>query len=100
MSHKISTQQSRMVILRLPRQLWLYSGGTKGILLNPGPLRDVFHQLQQKQPLVYERICTEAGQPREHVNIFLNHNLVRDIDAAIEIKSGDVITVLPAISGG
>jgi molybdopterin converting factor small subunit len=88
------------VSLRLPRQLWLYSGGTKGILLNPGPLRDVFHQLQQKQPLVYERICTESGQPREHVNVFVNRDLVRDLDAPVQIKPGDVITILPAISGG
>lgn len=89
-----------MTTLRLPRQLWLYSGGLKDISVREGSLRDVFNQLQKSQPFVYERICTESGQPREHVNVFVNRELVRDLDAPVEIKPGDVITILPAISGG
>lgn len=89
-----------MTLVRLPRQLWFYASGKKEVAVSPGSLREVFRQLQARQSLVYERICTEAGQPREHVNVFVNHVLVRDLDAPIEIKSGDVITILPAISGG
>ena len=89
-----------MTTLRIPRQLWLYSAGENEVSLKPGRLRDIFTQLQQKQPMVYERICTEAGQPREHVNVFVNRELVRDLDAPMTVSSGDVITILPAISGG
>lgn len=88
------------VTIRLPRQLWLYSGGAKELPLEVGTLRDAFRHLQQTQPLAYERICTESGQPRDHVNVFVNRELVRDLDSPVQIKPGDVITILPAISGG
>jgi len=46
-------------------------------------------------------ICDETGAVRRHVNLFVNIDNIRDgagLDTAL--ASGDIITIMPAVSGG
>ena len=52
-------------------------------------------------PSLYRSVCDETGAVRRHVNLFVNTSHVRDregLDTAL--APGDVVTILPAVSGG
>jgi len=50
---------------------------------------------------LYRNICDETGRVRRHLNVFVNADNVRDLDGIdTKLMSGDLVTILPAISGG
>ena len=64
-------------------------------------VRAALEQLERSHPALYGGICDETGSVRRHVNLFVNKHHVRDregLDTAL--APGDVITILPAVSGG
>ncbi|MBA0086518.1 MAG: MoaD/ThiS family protein, partial [Acidobacteria bacterium Pan2503] len=45
--------------------------------------------------------CDETGKVRRHLNVFVNSDNVRDLDGVdTKLTRGDVVTILPAVSGG
>jgi molybdopterin synthase sulfur carrier subunit len=86
----------------------------------PGPLRDLAGQRSQvridapaqsvsdalgllwKQcPAVRDRVITERGDVRQHVNIFVDGESIRDADGLrTKVRDGAEIVILPAVSGG
>ncbi|MBI3873158.1 MAG: MoaD/ThiS family protein [candidate division Zixibacteria bacterium] len=90
-----------MITLRLPRPLWQYAQGEKEIRLTAESLREALARFREQHPQAYERMITEGGELRTHVNIFVNRDLVRVLDGPqAQLKPGDVVTIIPAISGG
>ena len=52
-------------------------------------------------PPLYRNVCDETGTVRRHVNVFVNSDNVRDRDGLdTALAPGDVVTILPAVSGG
>ena len=52
-------------------------------------------------PALYRSVCDETGAVRRHVNLFVNTAHMRDRDGLdTALVPGDVITILPAVSGG
>jgi molybdopterin synthase sulfur carrier subunit len=50
---------------------------------------------------LYRNICDETGMVRRHLNVFVNSDNVRDLDGVdTRLAPGDVLTILPAVSGG
>ena len=48
-----------------------------------------------------ERILDENGEVRYFVNLYLNNEDVRFLDGlATPIKSGDEVSIVPAVAGG
>jgi len=46
-------------------------------------------------------ICDETGAVRRHINLFVNRSHVRDLQGLdTPLAAGDVLFVLPAVSGG
>ena len=69
--------------------------------MSAGSVRAVLQDLEQRYPSLYRNICDETGAVRRHMNLFVNTSHVRDregLDTAL--VTGDVVTILPAISGG
>jgi len=57
--------------------------------------------LERSQFSLYRNVCDETGAVRPHLNVFVNSDHMRDLDGVDTIlRSGDVVTVLPAVSGG
>ena len=57
--------------------------------------------LWQAYPGLRDRVLTEQGEVRQHVNIFVAEENIRDHDGlAVVVKNGAVITIVPAVSGG
>jgi len=87
--------------MNVPAVLRAYCEGAPKLLLPAPSVRAALEQLQQRYPSLYHRICDETGGVRRHVNLFVNSSHVRDregLDTAL--APGDVVTILPAVSGG
>lgn len=64
-------------------------------------VRDVLQQLREQHADLYRSVCNETGAVRPHVNLFVNSSLVpRSSTAAAPLRSGDVVSIMPAVSGG
>ena len=64
-------------------------------------VRAALDQLEQRYPPLYRSVCDETGAVRRHMNVFVNAFNTRDgngVDTAL--VAGDVVTILPAVSGG
>ena len=52
-------------------------------------------------PGVRDRVITETGEVRQHVNIFVDGESIRDASGlGTRIRDGAEIFILPAVSGG
>lgn len=61
----------------------------------------VLDDLERTRPTLYRNVCDETGAVRRHLNVFVNADNVRDLDGlGTALQPGDVITIVPAVSGG
>ena len=89
------------ITIHVPGPLLAYSGGASELSLSAPSVRAALEQLERSHPALYRSICDETGRVRRHVNLFVNKHHVRDregLDTAL--APGDVLTILPAVSGG
>ena len=89
------------VTILVPSVLRAFCGGASEIPLSAPSVRAVLEDLEKSHPSLYRSICDETGKVRRHVNLLVNTSHVRDrqgLDTAL--APGDVITILPAVSGG
>jgi sulfur-carrier protein len=96
-----TTMSDPSVTLHIPGMLRPYCGGLAELPLEAGSVRAALGQVERRHPSLYRNICDETGAVRRHVNVFVNTSHMRDregLDTAL--APGDVITVLPAVSGG
>ncbi|PYT21797.1 MAG: molybdopterin synthase sulfur carrier subunit [Acidobacteria bacterium] len=64
-------------------------------------VRAALEDLQRSQSALYRNVCDETGTVRRHLNVFVNSDNVRDLDGIdTTLTPGDVVTILPAVSGG
>jgi len=64
-------------------------------------MRDALGELERRYPELYTSVCDETGAVRRHVNLFVNSSNVRDREGLeTRLAPGDVIMILPAVSGG
>jgi sulfur-carrier protein len=64
-------------------------------------LGDVLAALWALHPGVRDRVITEQGQVREHINIFIGDENVRYTGGlASRVSAESEISIVPAVSGG
>ena len=91
---------SATVEVRIPTILRPYTKEQKLVSATGADLAAVIADLDSQYPGLAERLL-ENGALRRFINIYVNDEDVRflgGLDAAL--KSGDSITVLPAVAGG
>jgi len=90
------------VKVTLPAQLRPLAGGHDALTLDDAAtVREALGALRTNWPAVYDRLATEQGEIRPHVNLFVNGDEIRrtgGLDTALE--PGGEILVLPSVSGG
>jgi molybdopterin synthase sulfur carrier subunit len=89
------------VTIQVPGPLRAYCDGASELSVSASSVRQALHELEQRYPDLYSGVCDETGAVRRHVNVFVNTSNVRDgegLDTAL--APGDVVTILPAVSGG
>ena len=91
------------VIFHIPAALREQTGGRKQLVIERAPLTlaDALDALWAICPGLRDRILTEQGQVREHINIFIGEENVRYTGGLTSsVSSGSEISIVPAISGG
>lgn len=83
------------VTLRAP--LKDLAGGRSDLQLPGGTVGQVIRALEETHPKLRGWILDEQGHVRQHVNVFVNGERMRE-DAAV--APDDRLQVLPSISGG
>ena len=68
---------------------------------SPATVGQALAQLWQMYPGVRDRVLTERGEIRRHVNIFLqDENIRRKELLDTQLPENSEITILPSVSGG
>ena len=91
------------VIFHIPGPLRVYTEGRSLVEIDAshGTLRDVLLALWSRYPGLRDRLATEQGEVREHINVFLGNEDVRYLGGlATPVPDGAEISIVPAISGG
>ena len=87
----------------IPGPLREYTGGHASVSIqqSPATLAEALSALWKLYPGLRDRIITEQGQVREHVNIFIGDEDVRYTGGLTSsVSAGSDISIVPAISGG
>ena len=91
------------VVFHIPGPLRAFSGGLRQVTIETSPptVRDALQLLYAECPGIRDRLINEEGQLREHINIFVGEDNIRDIgDFAAPLRPGSEISIIPAVSGG
>jgi molybdopterin converting factor small subunit len=83
--------------VRLREPLKQHCGGRASHALDGASVTDLLRALEAAHPAVRGWILDERGEVRRHINVYVNGEQARR-DATV--ADGDVVDVLPAISGG
>jgi molybdopterin synthase sulfur carrier subunit len=91
------------VIFNIPGALRGFTGGHGQVKIEGSPkvLRDALEALWISYPGLRDRMATEQGRIREHINIFIgNENIRYSGGLASPVSAGAEISIVPAITGG
>jgi MoaD family protein len=92
--------RARSILIQIPESL-RDSVGSKDLAIPARDIRALLEEVERQYPVLHRNICDETGSVRRHVNIFVNTNNMRDCDGLdTPLAPGDVVTILPAVSGG
>ena len=89
------------VMVRIPTPLRRMTGGADKVELDVDDLSQMIDRLESDYPGFKERLLDEEGELRYFVNIYVNGEDIRfDQGLNTAIKSGDEISIVPAVAGG
>ena len=89
------------VTIYVPGPLQTYCAGASQLSLSARTVRAALEDLERSQSVLYRNICDETGTLRRHLNVFVNSDNMRDLDGVdTPLAAGDVVTIVPAVSGG
>ncbi len=90
-----------MVKIRIPTPLRKLTNDVDMVESSAGTLGAAVDELEAGFPGIKERICDESGEIRRFVNIYVNGEDVRFLDSlGTVLKSGDEVSIVPAVAGG
>ena len=87
----------------IPGPLTSLTGGRSHVDVETsgGTLWDALEAMFAAYPALRDRILTEQGEIREHVNVFVGNSEMRSTGGlATPLAAGMEISIIPAISGG
>ena len=91
------------VSILIPGPLRPFSEGRYRVALEPAPetVGEALERLAVLYPGVAERVLTERGEVRPHINVFVGEDNIRDDRGlSTRVPKECEIAILPAVSGG
>lgn len=91
------------VVFLIPGPLRAFTDGRSEIVVEGSfaALRDALAALCAIHPGLRDRMLTEQGEVREHINLFIGNECVRYTNGLeTRVSDGSEIAIIPAISGG
>jgi molybdopterin converting factor small subunit len=90
-----------LVTLHVHGPLRQYCAGAEQLPIAAHTVRAALEDLERRQSALYRNVCDETGAVRRHLNVFVNTDKVRDrAGMDTTLTPGDVVAILPAVSGG
>ncbi|OGQ48097.1 MAG: molybdopterin synthase sulfur carrier subunit [Deltaproteobacteria bacterium RIFCSPLOWO2_02_44_9] len=89
------------VKVRIPTPLRKITNGKDEVSASGKNIKELIDDIERQYPGLKERICESDGKLRRFVNIYVNDEDIRfksNIDT--ELKTGDEVSIIPAIAGG
>jgi molybdopterin synthase sulfur carrier subunit len=87
----------------LPRALYPFARGKSTLVVEQrcATVAETLTAVGEHWPGVLDRVMTERGEVREHVNIFVGEESIRFADGLnTAVGDGDTIMIVAAVSGG
>jgi len=89
------------ITIWVPGVLRASCGGVSEFEIPAASVRIALQQIAGRYPELHRNVCDETGAVRRHVNLFVNSSNVRDLNGLDStLTPGDVVMILPAVSGG
>ena len=91
------------VAVAIPGPLRSWTDGRSRVALegSPATIHEALAALCRAYPGVRDRILTEQGEVRPHINVFVGDQSIRDTGGlATPVRDGAEIAIIPAVSGG
>jgi sulfur-carrier protein len=87
-------------IVRIPTPLRALTGGNDEIAADGRTVGELIDNLEKNHPGLRDRLLDEKGV-RRFVNIYIGEEDIRFLEGLkTELKSGDTVSIVPAIAGG
>ena len=95
-----SAESSVEISVRVPTPLRALTGGEDEVKASGRTVGDVIQDLERRFPGMKDRLLDDKGV-RRFVNIYVGEEDIRFLDGlGTGLKSGDQISIVPAIAGG
>lgn len=89
------------VTILIPTALRTYSDGQRAVEVAGGTVGEALSALTGRFDGLSRHLRTPEGSLRSFVNVYLNDEDVRYLDAeGTKLEQGDTITIVPSIAGG
>jgi sulfur-carrier protein len=91
------------VVFMIPGALRELAGNRTEVRVAAGgePLSSALARLWAECPGIRDRVITELGGVRPHINIFVDGENIRDLAGlATPVRDGAEVFIIPAVSGG
>jgi molybdopterin converting factor small subunit len=89
------------ITLHVVGPLRTYCAGASQLPISADTVRAALEDLERSQTALYRNVCDETGHVRKHLNVYVNADNMRDLNGVdTPLMPGDVLTILPAVSGG
>ena len=91
------------VTFQIPGPLRVFSDGMRVVEIRASPsnVRDALELLYLEHPGIRDRLINEEGRLREHINIFVGDENIRETgDFSTPLLTHAEIAIVPAVSGG
>jgi sulfur-carrier protein len=87
--------------VRIPTPLRKLTNNEELIDVHASTVGAAIIELQTRYPGIQERLLDETGAVRRFVNVYVNEEDIRFLqNQDTPVKSGDEISIIPAIAGG
>ncbi|MCH8090450.1 MAG: MoaD/ThiS family protein [Chloroflexi bacterium] len=89
------------VSLKIPTPLRRMTNGESTVDVDGTNLIECIDSLDAQYPGIKERLVSDNGELHRFVNIYVNGEDIRFIDGIkTPIKTGDEVSIVPAVAGG
>jgi molybdopterin synthase sulfur carrier subunit len=87
--------------VRIPTPLRKLTNNVEVVEVDGGTIGAIITELQSRYPGIKERLLDDDGAVRRFVNVYVNEEDIRFLqNQETPVKSGDEISIIPAIAGG
>lgn len=89
------------VSIRLPTVLRPHAAGESVVAIDADTVGGAVNALVERFPGMRANLLTDTGDLQRFVNVYVNDEDIRYLDKAdTKVRSGDELTILPAVAGG